>query len=173
MICRPIAMLPHKKGFILPLNLSLYGLIGAVVLAGGLGIAYKLKSGSYDRLQASYEAFKAKVASEGKLAEERYKAELARQERVAHERYAALQKSHSDIESRYRRLRDNPSSGPVPPLSSAAPGLSACAPNDSDAVARRLAQLETGILELSEWGDKEIAKYVELWTWAQAISAPR
>jgi hypothetical protein len=88
--------------------------------------------------------------------------------RMAHNATKALDELQvrlTDLSARYKRLRDSRSTPPVPALSDAASLFGSCPGNPSqpDTASRRLGEVEAEIAGVLETGDREIAKYVELW----------
>jgi len=85
----------QERGFIA--TPALYGLIGAIAVAGALGIALTIQSSRLDavkanlaRVEAEYGAFKAEAARLGKVAQEKFDKSLQDRERIANERIKSL-----------------------------------------------------------------------------------
>ena len=116
--------------------------------------------------KAEFAQFRADTERLGAEAKVRNAQEAARHAQDAQEVLDGLQTRYAALSTRYAILRrSDPGSGGVPGLSSAAQSLSAC-PGDAqkpDTAARRLAELEGRILAILEVGDKELAKYRQLW----------
>jgi len=110
-----------------------------------------------EEAKAELSQFRADVESEAAKAKVAAAQEGRRQALAAQEVLSDLQTRYVALNARYRVLRTSSGSGPVPPLSGPAPSPSpvAIGPVESDADARCLAVLEEG--------DRELAKYRELW----------
>ena len=116
-------------------------------------------------VQADYLAYRAEIERQVAESKVRNAQEQARQALNQKEALDALQGRFNALNARYKRLRDRASAAGVPALSSAAPIISSCPGNDgkSDAASKFLGEVESRIVGILEQGDKEIAKYVELW----------
>lgn len=103
-----------------------------------------------------------RVAAEAKVKNAQ---EQVRLQQNAAEALDALQSRFNQLDTKYRSLRAGTGSGTVPALSTAAPIIGTCPRNTEqpNTFARRLDQVEIAILGILEVGDKELAKYVELW----------
>ena len=117
--------------------------------------------------KAAFAQFRADTERLGAEAKVKAAQEATRHALDAQEALDDLQTRYVALGARYAVLRSNlnSSSGRVPDLASAAPSLGAC-PGDAqkpDAAARRLADLEGRVVTLLEAGDRELAKYRELW----------
>ena len=107
--------------------------------------------------KAEYATFQASVAKEAADAKVRNAQEAARHAQAAQEVLDDLQTRHAALGARYASLRARAGSGAVPALPGATGQPSAC-PRDAgepDTLTRCLAA--------AEWGDRELAKYAELW----------
>lgn len=115
--------------------------------------------------QAEFAQFRANVEREAAAARVRNAQEAARRAQEAQEALDALQNRYAALNARYGRLRAGSSGGGVPDLAAAAPIFSAGCPKplEPDPAARFLAELEKGLAGIMEEGDREIAKYVQLW----------
>jgi hypothetical protein len=137
----------------------------------GLGAWGGLQSLRLRECKAEFAQFRADTERLGNDAKVRNAQEAARQALAAQEVLSDLQTRHDALSASYERLRrDNASRRPVSALSSAAPSLSACPgkPDQPDATTRFLVEVESRIVAITEAGDREIAKYVELWKLEQA-----
>ena len=136
-----------------------------------VGIAFAIL-GAYAAVQhigwelekADFAQFRSKTESLAADAKVRNAQEAARHAQDAQEALDDLQTRYVALGARYASLRSNrPSGGGVPDLASAAPSLGACPTAQPDAVAGRLGDLESRVVTILEAGDKELAKYRELW----------
>ena len=114
--------------------------------------------------KAEYAQFRAdteRLAAEAKVKNAQ---EAARHAQDAQEALDDLQTSYDALNARYASLRrSSPGRGGVPGLASAAQSLSSCPAAQPDASAGRLADLEARMVTILESGDREIAKYRQLW----------
>lgn len=137
--------------------------LAAALVATGLYAAVQRLA--KEQVKAEYAQFRADVESEAAAARVRAAQEAARHAQNAQETLDALQTRYDALNARYRVLRSSAGSGPVPSLSSAAPSLAACpgSPDQPDPAARFLAEVEGRVAAVLEAGDRELAKYRELW----------
>ena len=137
--------------------------LGAALVV--VGIFAKVQTVRVAEIKAEYAQFRADVESEAAKAKVRHAQEAARQAQNAQEVLSDLQTSYAALNARYRVLRTSAGSSPVPALSSAAASLGSCPGSDvkPDANARFLAEVEIRVTEILEVGDRELAKYRELW----------
>ena len=129
------------------------------------GIYAKVQSVRVTEIKAEYAQFRADVESEAAKAKVAAAREALRRTENATEVLSDLQTRHAALNARYRVLRTSAGSSPVPTLSEAAASLGSC-PGDTgkpDANARLLAEVEARVTEILETGDRELAKYRELW----------
>jgi len=136
-----------------------------LILIGVLVAAVAVQELRVRWIKSEFVTYRAEI--ERQIAENKVRnaQEVARQALNQKEALDALQGRFNALNARYKRLRDSASPSGVPALSSAAPVLSAC-PGDvgkPDSLAGRLEQMESAVLGILEKGDREIAKYVELW----------
>lgn len=122
----------------------------------------------HTRLQwckAEFAQFRADVESAAAAAKVKNAQEAARRALNAQEVLSDLQTRYDALSARYSRLRAGSGGRRVPDLASAAPILSAGCPkpDQPDPTARFLGEVEGRITAILEQGDREIAKYVELW----------
>ena len=114
--------------------------------------------------KAEYAQFRAdteRLAAEAKVKNAQ---EAARHAQDAQEALDDLQTSYDALNARYASLRrSSPGRGGVPGLASAATSLSSCPVAQPDAASGRLADLEARVVTILESGDREIAKYRQLW----------
>jgi hypothetical protein len=116
-------------------------------------------------IKAEFVTYRAEI--ERRVAENKVKA-AQEQARIASNATKALDDLQARLDTvnrSYRLLRERRGSPAVPALASAAPSLSSCPgkPDESDAAAKFLGEVESRVASVLEQGDKEIAKYVELW----------
>ena len=134
----------------------------------GIALAASVAYGAVQRLEkeqakAELAQFRADVESEAAKSKVAAAQEAQRQAQAAQEVLSDLQIRYVALNARYDRLRRTPAGGgTVPALSSAAPSLGSC-PDGGDAAARLLAEIESRVTAVTEAGDREIAKYRELW----------
>ena len=154
------------------LLLDLRVILGAALIA--MGIYAKIQTVRLDAAKAEFAQYKADVESEAAKAKVLAAREEARRAQNAQEVLDGLQARYTALNARYRRLQHaTASSGPVPALSDAAALFGTC-PGDAgkpDPTAGRLAEIESRITGILETGDREIAKYVELWRLQEKNSA--
>ena len=125
-------------------------------------------------VQAEYATFQASTAKEAADAKVRAAQEAARHAQNAQEVLDDLQTRNAALSARYERLRQSAAdSHSVPPLSSAAPVLSACHSDAGkpDPNIGRLDALEEEILGIAAKADRELAKYAALWKLQQENAA--
>lgn len=115
-----------------------------------------------EAVKTEFAQFRADTESEAAKAKVAAAQEASRQAQNAEGVISDLQTRYVALNARYRVLRDNDGSGPVPALSTAAASLGSC-PDGGDAATRLLAEIESRVTAITETGDKEIAKYRELW----------
>ena len=122
-----------------------------------------------DALQASYEAFKAKVAGEGIAAQERAKAIGTRQKEVNDATVKGLQTDLAAIRGSYAsavadlgRVRSQSNTRGRALSELARSSLAAC-PGQVSELSGRLDALERGNLQILEHAQLEQAKYIKLW----------
>ena len=145
------------------LLLDLRVILGAALVV--TAIYAKVQSVRVDQCKAEYAQFRADVESEAAKAKVAAAQEAARRALHAQEVLSDLQARYDALNARYSRLRTSSGSGTVPALASAAPSLGSC-PSDTsqpDANARFLAEVEGRVTAILEEGDRELAKYRELW----------
>jgi hypothetical protein len=139
-------------------------LLGLLVAAVGY-LNWRLES-----CKKGAEEYRISVEALGKAQEMETARIIKEREKAAQEAQNALQTRLTDLASKYaaarRQLRDKPGPESVPTLASAAPVL--CPGPDAE-LAGRLADLEGRILALTEAGDRELAKYRQLWEWASKL----
>ena len=117
--------------------------------------------------KAAFAQFRADTDRLGAEAKVKAAQETTRHALDAQEALDDLQTRYVALGARYAVLRSNhnPGGSRVPDLASAAPSLGAC-PGDAekpDSPTRRMADLEGRVVTILEAGDKELAKYRELW----------
>jgi hypothetical protein len=134
--------------------LALVALVGAIF---GFGLVKGLEIGQ-DRLEAFQEAQEA-IANKARVAGLN---EQIRRQQNATEALNGLEVRLRILDAKYRGVRANTSGGGVPSLSQAAGSLSSC-PDGRDAASRLLGEVESRVIEILEQGDRELAKYRELW----------
>ena len=113
-------------------------------------------------VQAEYATFQAAVAKEAADAKVRNAQIAAGQAQAAQEVLDDLQTRHAALGARYASLRASAGSRTVSAIPGASGQSSACpgSASESDTLTRCLAA--------TEWGDRELAKYAELWKlWRQ------
>jgi len=137
------------------LLLDLRVLLGAALIA--TGIYAKVQTVRLGQKEAEFAQFRADVESEAAKSKVAAAQEAARQAQAAEEVLSDLQVRYVALNARYRVLRSGAGSGPVPALSHPPPGVGpiAIGPVESDADARCVAVIEEG--------DRELAKFRELW----------
>lgn len=116
----------------------------------------------FEHVSAEYAQHRAQVAAVAAEAEVRNAHAALEHEKNAREVLDDLQTRLDAVSARYERLRKptGGSSGSVPATTGAAPALGAgLSSGQPDAVARCVADAQ----EVLELGDREIAKYRELW----------
>lgn len=130
----------------------------------------------YDALQASYEAFKAKVAGEGIAAQERAKAVETRQKEVNDATVKGLETDLAAIRGSYDaavadlgRVRSQSDTLGRSLSSLAHSSLAAC-PADRDELSTKLGNVEREVLQLLQRADEEHERYKRLWDWAVSTS---
>ncbi len=138
------------------LLLDLRVLLGAALIA--TAIFAKVQSVRVDACKAEFAQFRADVESEAAKATVMNAQEATRQAQAATEVLSDLQTRYAALNARYHVLRTSSGSGPVPTVPTAAPSPSPVAGGAevADANARCMAVLEIA--------DREIAKYLELWS---------
>jgi multidrug efflux pump subunit AcrA (membrane-fusion protein) len=149
------------------LLLDLRVLLGIALIA--TGVYAKVQTVRMEEAKAEYAQFRADVESEAAKAKVAAAQESLRQAQAAQEVLSDLQTRYAALNARYGRLRASSGSGPVPSLSAAAPSLGSC-PDGADAAARLLAEVESLVIPILEEGDRELAKYGELWELQQKNS---
>ena len=115
--------------------------------------------------KAEYAQFRADVESEAAKAQVRNAQEVASHAQNAQEALDDLQTRHAALGARYASLRASSGSRPVSALPGAAPGPSACPGGAAESAAH------VRCLTAAEWGDRELAKYAELWKLWKANAA--
>ncbi len=117
--------------------------------------------------KAEYAQFRADVESESAKAQVAAAQEVARHAQNAQEVLDDLQTRHAALGARYASLRASAGSRPVSAVPGAAPSPGACPGSaaESDALVR--------CLTAAEWGDRELAKYAELWKLWKADSVKK
>lgn len=142
------------------LLLDIRVLLGIALIA--TGIYAKVQSLRVDQIKAEYAQFRADVESEAAKAKVAAAQEAARQAQAAQEVLSDLQTRNASLSARYERLRrDSAGSSPVPPVSSTATSVAACSCGQPDTPTRFVP--EGRCLAALEAGDRELAKYRELW----------
>jgi uncharacterized protein YukE len=142
----------------------------------GLGAWGGLQSLRLRECKAEFAQFRADTERLGAEAKVRAAQELAQHAQHAQEALDDLSSRNAALSASYERLRTLNSTGRrMPRLPDAAPSLSACPgkPDQPEPVAGFLAQVEGRVTSILEAGDREIAKYVELWKLEQRNSAQR
>lgn len=125
---------------------------------GVLGVYAAVQHMGWEAAKARYvtlEAETAKLAAEAKVKNAQERARIAQN---ATEAISALQTSHDAIAARYERLRKSSASSsrvPTCPSAATSPGAGSGDPVKPDPIAGCLAALQ--------WGDRELAKFRELW----------
>ena len=144
------------------LLLDLRVLLGIALVA--TGVYAKVQTVRMEEARAEYAQFRADVESEAAKARVKNAQEQARMAQNATEALSDLQVRHDTIAARYERLRKS-GGGSMPPCPSAtgSPGPVAGGPVEPDPIARCL-----GILEK---GDRELAKFRDLWLLDRANAA--
>ena len=136
-----------------------------IAVAFGILTAYAATQHiGWQNTKAEYAQFRAdteRLAAEAKVKNAQ---EAARHAQDAQEALDDLQTSYDALNARYASLRrSSPGRGGVPGLASAATSLSSCPVAQPDAASGRLADLEARVVTILESGDREIAKYRQLW----------
>jgi uncharacterized protein YukE len=141
----------------------------------GLGAWGGLQSLRLRECKAEFAQFRADTERLGAEAKVRAAQELAQHAQHAQEALDDLQTRHDALSARYASLSARPGGRRVPSLPDAAPSLSTCPgkPDQPEPVAGFLAQVEGRVTAILEAGDREIAKYVELWKLEQANAAKK
>lgn len=116
-------------------------------------------------IKSDFEAYRVEI--ERQVAQNRLQnaQEQARIERNGKEALDALQTRYAALNARYRVLRKS-SSAPRVPSAVEALGIAQSCPGEPDKpnpAVGQVERLERGVEEILEFGDREIAKYVELW----------
>ena len=118
----------------------------------------------YVNCRADFAQFRADVQAATAKAEAQNALERARLSANAAEAVNDLQTRLDRADARYASLRaKSGGSGSLPALSSAASSLSACPAGQPDAATRFLGSVESEVTRILEAGDRELAKYRELW----------
>lgn len=139
-----------------------------------LGLYAAVQRLEKERAEVALEQFKAVTEREAAAA----KVAAARQEALqamhAQEVLDGLQTRYAALDARYKRLRADADSRPVPTLSDAAAILGPCPfdiskPNPAPGF---LAEIEGRVTSVLEEGDRELAKYRQLWELQLRNSAP-
>lgn len=133
-------------------------LASALVITGLYAAVQRVEK---NQIKAEYAQFIADVESEAAKAKVAAAQEAARRAQNAQEVVSDLQARFDALNSRYRILRTSSGSGTVPALSSSATSIAACSCGQPDAAPRFVP--EGRCLAALEAGDREIAKYRELW----------
>lgn len=129
-----------------------------------VGIYAKVQSLGWQQCKAEYTQFQADIDREASASKVKAAQEAARHAKNSQEALDGLQTRYDALDARYRRLRQSATSGgTVPTLSSAASVAQACPIGEPDTAARRMGEIEARIAAVLEAGDKELAKYRELW----------
>ena len=156
------------------LLLDLRVLLGiALIATGGYAAVQRLQK---EQCRAEFAQFRADVESEAAKAKVKAAEEAARHAQNAQGALDGLQIRLNAISAANERLRrTQASSHPMPALSSAAPSLGSCAGDAGkpDPAIGLLDEIEGRILAVLTEGDKELAKYVELWRLQEANAAKR
>lgn len=137
---------------------KLWLLLGLLAAIGLQEVRVRLIKSAHESYVASIE----KQVAENKV---QNALEQARIERNGKEALDALTTRYAALNARYRVLRDSRSAPPVPSAADAIGIAQSCPGIDGqpNPVAGRMESLEAGIESILEAGDREIAKYVELW----------
>ena len=147
-----------------------------VAAIAGLGIYAAVQRAEKEHVKSQFAQFRADVESEAAKAKVAAARQEALQAKHAQEALDDLQTRLDRLNRAYAGLRDSkPSSRPVPRLSSAATVLSACpgVAGQPDPTIAALDGIEERVLAVLAEGDREIAKYVELYRLEQANAANR
>ena len=157
-----------QRGFI-QLSLLGWGAVAAGVVILGLTVVLKVQTARLEASQSAFSAFKAQVEQEGKAAEKQRLQDILDRKAISDKKEAEDAKRYAALGVKYRaavaaaRLPNSPGSGETQPLSSAAAVISC--PDRQPDLAGRLAELETGVLEILERGDKAIARTITCKSW--------
>ncbi len=154
------------------LLLDLRVLLGAALVATGIYAAVQRLE--KQQCEAKFAQFRADVESAAAKAKVEAAKERARMAQNAQEALDGLQVRLNAANRAYASVRNaRPGSGAVPSLSAAAPKPQSCPgqPEQPDATAGLLAEVESRVTAILEAGDREIAKYAELWKLQQANAA--
>lgn len=168
------AVAPVKQSGIISLTLIL---VIVIAVAGIAAIAaFKMWRGEVEdhaKTAGQYAVFKEETKRLGEKAEAEKIMVLAEQKRISDESSKLLEDRFADLSTRYAGLRGKPDPRrrDVPRLSEAAAAIPTCPGPETTDVAGLLDRLESGILGILEKGDREIAKYMELWQWAKRQEA--
>lgn len=136
-----------------------------VVLFAALLAAVGIQELRVRSVKAEFLAYQ--TAIEKQVAENKTKAalETARMAHNAQKAVDDLTTRLTSLDRAYRVLRDRRSTKPVPSLAEST-GIAQTCPGEPDKpnpAVGRLESLEAGIESILEAGDREIAKYIELW----------
>lgn len=141
------------------LLLDLRVLLGIALI--GMALYAKVQNLGWQHCQAEYAQFQADVESEAAKAKVAAARESLRRSENAQEVLSALQTRYAALDARYRVLRSSAGSGPVPALPDAAPSAPTITTGQPDAASRPVPQ--ESCLAALEAGDRELAKYRQLW----------
>jgi hypothetical protein len=147
-----------------------------LVAFAGLVFYAALQHIGWASCRAEFAQFRVDTERLGNEAKAKAAQEVASQAQHAKEARDDLQARNAALGASYERLRHASSGGRrVQSLSGAASSLSACPgkPDQPDTAAGFLAQVEGRVTAILEAGDREIAKYVELWKLEQANAQKR
>lgn len=137
-----------------------FWLAAALVATGLYAATQRLEK---EHVKAEYAQFRADVESEAAKAKVAAAQEAARRSDNAQEVLSDLQNRFAALNARYRVLRSSAGSGTVPAIPISPPGTQACSCGQPDPAPRLVAESEGRCLEVIEAGDRELAKYRELW----------
>jgi hypothetical protein len=136
-----------------------------LVLVAALAVAVLIEEIRIRSIKADFSAYKVEI--ERQVAQNRLKnaLEQARIERNGKEALDALTNRYAALNARYRVLRQSSSAPRVPSAVEALGIVQSCPgkPDQPNPAVGQVERLERGVEEILEFGDREIAKYVELW----------
>lgn len=145
-----------------------------LVLIAGLALSVAVQEARVRWIKSEFQAYRLEI--ERQVAENKAEAalEAARMAHNARKAVDDLQTRLDSLRRSYRVLRDSRSAPAVPSLAESTGVLESCPgePDKPNPAVGRLEQAERGIEAILEAGDREIAKYVELWRLNQANVKP-
>lgn len=144
-------------------------LLGIALIATGLYAAVQRLQ--KEHVEAEYAQFRADVESEAAKAKVSAAQESLRRSENAQEVVSDLQNRYAALNARYRVLRANSGGSPVPAVPSASAGAQTCPSGQPHAALGHVP--EGACLAAIEAGDRELAKYRELWRLQEKNSANR